>query len=289
MSLVRAIILNWNGIADTRSCLKSLGRVDPEKMAVTVVDNNSANGEAAAIAAEFPWAQVIALPENAGFTGGNNAILSRAAEYPADYYLLLNNDTIISAETIAALADALDADPACGIAGPVVRNGDGSVQSAGASINLFTGSTHLRAAIPGAPSHVDMVSGCCFLIRREVIETIGGLEPSYFAYYEETEYCVRAKRNGGFATILVPGAEMTHLSGKSSTSAFQERSLIANRLRFVARNGSPFQRVTAALYTFGFYLWARSARLIASGKRSSLAPLWQGARAGLGFLLRPPT
>ena len=105
--LVCTVILNWNGLADTRECLSSLQRIDYGSNRVVVVENGSEGGEATALRQEFGEAiHLIESPTNLGFAGGANLGMRYALEQGADYVLLLNNDTTVDPAFLSALVEA---------------------------------------------------------------------------------------------------------------------------------------------------------------------------------------
>src|SRR5215203_3989399 len=102
---IHIIILNWNGFSDTVKCLNSLMESDLSNTTVLVIDNGSANNEAARLAELFPGISVLPQKENTGFCGGNNIGIRKAMEDGAELILLLNNDTIIPKDAINILAE----------------------------------------------------------------------------------------------------------------------------------------------------------------------------------------
>ena len=108
---VAVVVLNWNGLQLTRACVRSLRAQTAPAGAIVVVDNGSANGEAAALAREFGNAiEVLALPHNLGFAGGCNAAFERLlAGNGPDFVALLNNDAEAEPRWLEELlaADAL--------------------------------------------------------------------------------------------------------------------------------------------------------------------------------------
>jgi len=111
MKTLAAIVLNWNGLSDTRALLGTLRNcATPEgwRVHVMVVDNGSGDGSATALAREFPEIEVLALPENRRFAGGNNAGLLHALGAGADAMMLLNNDTEADPQLFARLVLALE-------------------------------------------------------------------------------------------------------------------------------------------------------------------------------------
>lgn len=280
--MVEIIILNWNGLEDTQACLYSLARL-PNTFHITVIDNGSRNDEARILQAQFPKIKVIDAGQNLGFVGGNNLVLTNRTAYPANYYLLLNNDTVVPAGALENLLSVAEAHTEAGIFGPLIYHfGRPELQSAGAGINLTTGSTALSAWNQVySPYAVDMVSGCCLLVRDRALEKVGPLEPSYGAYYEETELCLRTRR-AGFEVLLVPSSHIEHKGGATSSkvSGFHEYQMSRNRLHFIWRNGNTLQQLSTFLYVTFFYLWARSFKLIVTHQTANLSSLWRGYIAG---------
>ena len=114
LKTVTVIVLNWNGLADTRVLLPTLARSRlPQgwRLHVMVVDNGSTDGSAAALAREFPGVELLALGENLRFAGGNNAGLRRALERGDDAVVLLNNDTEADPGMLEHLLLALEQAP----------------------------------------------------------------------------------------------------------------------------------------------------------------------------------
>ena len=289
---VAIIILNWNGIEWTRACLKSVGTLDYSNYQVFVVDNNSDNDEAGALEREFTGQiKVFKNKANLGFAQGNNVALESSQLAHFDYYLLLNNDTELQPDLLRSLVEAGEKNTHAGIIGPIVKNWDGlTVQSMGAPrVNLWTGSASLQRSADSSVQYeeVQMVSGCCFLIKRTVVEKIGVLDPDYFAYYEETDYCLRALR-AGFKIMVVKEVSMKHFDGGSAkkVSVFQENKLLHNRFLLVAKNGNTLQKLVTFLYVSLFYFWVRGMILLARGQSSLLGALVKGYFEGVGSLLR---
>lgn len=215
---VEIIVLNWNGGETTLSCLGSLARLDYPAFEVVVVDNGSTDGSVHAIGERFPEVILIENEKNLGFTGGNNVGLSRALAVGLDYALLLNNDTEVAPDLLHLLIEAFEADPVIGIAGPTIYyyNQPDVIWSAGGAIDWRQGRTRMVGLderevgqFGQEPREVDFVTGCALLVKRTVLEKVGLLDERFFAYYEETEWCVRARR-AGFKSVHVPRAHIWH-------------------------------------------------------------------------------
>ncbi|HYM80540.1 MAG TPA: glycosyltransferase, partial [Candidatus Limnocylindria bacterium] len=123
MRTLAVVVLNWNGLGDTRALLPTLERCRlPEgwQARVLVVDNGSSDGSVAAIRREFPAVEVLALPENRRFAGGNNEGLKHVLAAGADAMMLLNNDTEADPGLYDRLLLALEQDPTAGAAAPLI-------------------------------------------------------------------------------------------------------------------------------------------------------------------------
>jgi hypothetical protein len=218
-------ILSWNTEALTRDCLASLF-ADPRSASwqVIVVDNDSADGSAAMVAAEFGAAELICSPRNLGFAGGNNLALNRAR---GRYLLLLNSDTRVLPGALGHLVDHLEANPAVGAVGPRLVNGSGQLElSCGRAPGLVPEIFHkllLHRVFPffrfGGWHHeetrdVGWVTGACLMVRRQAIDAAGVLDDGIFMCFEDLEWCMRL-RACGWHIEYVPGSQVVHLGGQS--------------------------------------------------------------------------
>lgn len=238
------VVLNWNGLADTLECLESLSHVDYPSYEAVVVDNGSTDGSVKAIQGRFPNTRLIENSENLGFAGGNNVGLRHALACDVDYVLLLNNDTVVDPRFLIELIEVARADGEIGIASPLILRYDApdEIWTAGAVIDWADGSTQrLRA---GEATHreepvfdVDFVSGCALLAKREVMETIGLLDPDFHLYYEEADFCVRARKQD-YRIVCVPKAKIWHKVSRSlgTTSPLVSYYMTRNALLFLRRN-----------------------------------------------------
>jgi N-acetylglucosaminyl-diphospho-decaprenol L-rhamnosyltransferase len=235
---IGVVIVNYKTRELTMACVESLrGQVDNETGHIVVVDNNSGPGEVVALEADLEKAglseiaTVIGLAENKGFSAGNNAGIRSMR---AGNYLLANSDTIFLPGAVASMLEALMKREGAGIVGPRLEWPDGKAQVS--SFNFHRPpSEAIRSADTGlvtsllrrfevpvqpsdAPSSPDWISFACALIRREVFERIGFLDDGYFMYYEDSDFCRRA-RNAGFGILHWPYARVIHLQGRSSEVA----------------------------------------------------------------------
>lgn len=206
---------------------------------VYIVDNASPGDDAAklaAFAATEPMVRFMASPDNRGFGAGNNIALREAlkTEPAFDYVLLLNPDAWPRDGALKTLADFLAATPLAGVVGPRLEHEDGVMQASGfrffsvlsefdwcARTGFISAMLRGRAVIPPQPDEpapFDWLSGAALLFRREVFESVGLFDETYFLYYEETDLMRRARR-AGWRAFRVPAARIVHLQGKSVEAA----------------------------------------------------------------------
>lgn len=237
------IILNYRTPELTVACLASLEREIDRSMRVLVVDNDSRDGSAEYIARAIEshgygaWAELLRSPVNGGFAAGNDFGI-RALE--ADAYLLLNSDTLVQPGAIARLLEAMELHPEAGIIGPQLLTPSGEtdpsyfrdpapptelLRSARVGV-LGRALARFEPTLPTPRSAIepDWIAFACALIRREVIERVGLLDEGYFMYFEDVDYCRRA-RAAGFKVLYWPDAKVVHLRGGSShvTTAEEQR------------------------------------------------------------------
>lgn len=224
---VSIIILNWNGLSDTRECLQSLSRITYPNAAMLVVDNGSKTDESGALRAAFPEVTVIATGKNLGFTGGNNVGIDRALAGGADYVLLLNNDTVVDPGYLEPLVQALEDHPDVGMAVSKIyyHASPEEIWFAGAECTFDAASLErgIPAWHPPYPEHqarmepyeTQIATACCLLVRADVMRRLGGFDDRYFAYYEDVELNLRAAALG-YRRLVVPASRIWHKVSQSS-------------------------------------------------------------------------
>ncbi len=227
-------IVTLNAGGYLRDCLNSLKTATHQAgYEVIVVDNGSTDQTAAMLAGEFPAVQLIQNPGNLGYTRPMNQAL-RAGR--GRYLVQLNADTLVHPGAFDSLLAFMQAHPEVGICTPKVLNRDGSLQrqcrrSAARPWDVITYFSGLWKLFPRSPLfgrylltyraddetfEVEAVSGSCMVIRRAVVESIGYLDESFFAYQEDADFCFRA-RQAGWKVFYTPLAQITHFGGQSGS------------------------------------------------------------------------
>jgi hypothetical protein len=216
MNKIGILVLNWNGKKDTLACLASLQELTYTDYFIIVVDNGSTDGSLDTLRAAFPAIHYLSLPANLGFAGGNNPGIQLALEQGADSIVLLNNDTVVAKDLLERFVEGFDAQPQAGILGAKICLFD-----ARDTLDHYGGVwIKKKAAVrligfrekdtEGAPvPMIDYACGACIAIKRAVFDAIGLLETRYFLYWEENDFCLRA-RKVGFLTLACPAAKIWH-------------------------------------------------------------------------------
>jgi len=220
---VAVILVNYRSTEETIQCVRSLRKCSPEPAEIIIVDNASTAHSADALRTGCPGVTLIECPRNLGFAGGNNLGIRHAMQKPGEYVLLLNNDTTVEPDAIGQLVDAATHERHTGVLGAKIRYYDtpGILWYAGGNVNPASGSvthTGLGETDSGQfdhPREVDFVTGCCMLISRNVLESIGLLDETFFAYLEDVDFCLRA-RQAGFKIGYEPSAIIYHKVSRST-------------------------------------------------------------------------
>ncbi|MBV9924341.1 MAG: glycosyltransferase [Acidobacteria bacterium] len=217
---VTIIILTWNGLAYTKRCLETLrGRTAFNDYEVVVVDNGSTDGTVEYLRS-LPWLRLLENRENLGFVRGNNRAL---AESVGDSdFVLLNNDTeIVQPDWLSRLQATAYGAPEVGIVGARLRRPDGMLQHAGTYMPIETfwgqqlGAGEKDVNQFNADAEVEGVVFACAYIKREVYERVGPLDEDYFSYFEDSDYCLKA-RSQGFKVFCCGSATIVHHENTST-------------------------------------------------------------------------
>ena len=225
------VIVTYNSAAVIRDCLASIpvGLPPPSPRAeVIVVDNGSTDGTAEIVQAEFPAVKLLAGHGNLLFAGGNNFGFRYAA---GRLMMMLNPDTIVHPGALREMVDFADAHPQAGMIAPRLLNPDGTLQHntfrfpdlRQAFYGFFERLTPLDSLQNGRyppedyerVREVEHILGAALLFRRELYDRLPGMDEQFGIYFEETDWCYRA-RKAGWTLWYTPTASLTHLGGHST-------------------------------------------------------------------------
>lgn len=220
MDHISIIIVHYNTPQETKDCLKSLQDIKTQgfEHSVIVVDNGSKKPLKLSQSYLGKNTEIIRSESNLGFTGGNNLGMSYAIKnYQSDYLLMLNSDTVVDSDFLQVLYETLKNDSKAGIVAPMIyfykgaeffpksyrRDQKGKViWYAGGSIDWLNitafhrGVDELDRGQFDQQKTSDFATGCTLLVKREVIERAGILDKKFFLYFEDVDFCLRAKKAG---------------------------------------------------------------------------------------------
>lgn len=284
---VAVVTLTWNRRDYTLACLDSLFRSTYAPLHVLVCDNGSTDGTPDAVRAAYPEAEVLELGRNMGFAAGANAGLRHAFAAGAEQVLLLNNDTTVDANMIAALVQASAPDIA--IVAPLIFYAaePDIIWSAGGMRNRWTleqvgdlRGQHNTTAWPATVER-DFVPGCAMLLSRDALSDVGLFDERFFMYYEDNDLCLRA-RAAGYRIVLVPGAHMWHKVAASSgglDSPAERYGMARSSVQFFRKHVRNARWAVVAPYRLGSAV-KTTARLLAGRNPQATTAYWRGLRDG---------
>lgn len=206
---------------------------------VFVIDNCSGDGSVERLRARAEtdgWGSrvtVVAAPRNGGYGYGINygVELARALPQPPAYYFILNSDAFADPGSVKAMLDFMNQHPDAGLCGANIHGTDGASQASAfqyptaatefadtaktAVVSRLLPNAKVALPLPAAPTEVEWISGTCMLIRRQVFEQAGFFDEGFFLYFEEVDFCRRAKR-AGWVSYCLPSAPITHVGSVST-------------------------------------------------------------------------
>lgn len=261
---VGIVVLNWNGKKDTLICLQSLEHLNYPTYEIVVVDNGSTDDSVVSIRNAYPKIILLETGKNLGYAGGNNVGIHYGLEKNWDLFLILNNDTIVDENLLNAFNQGFAAHPEAGVLGGKIylMNEPKKFDHFGGNWNKaridfdYVGHRQIddgsswETMIP-----IDYVCGAAIMIQRRVFDSIGILEERFFLFWEETDFCFRARR-AGFEIFTCPKAKIWHkvsasfVGGKPQSTYFFWR----NRLFWIDRNFSGFEHF---FYFFRLLIFTR--------------------------------
>ena len=272
---------------------------------VAIVDNNSGDGSAEKIAGAIAaagwgnWAIFLPSTVNGGFSYGNNYAIRPALQnpQPPDYFLLLNPDAQVRPGALKALVDFLDQHPQVGIAGSSFEEQNGKLwpyafrfpgiisefengSRLGIITQLLSPWKVVNVMDQDREQAIDWLPGASMMIRREVFESVGLMDEGYFLYYEETDFCLQAKR-AGWSCWYVPQSRVMHILGQSTGVTAKNMApkrlpqywYDSRRRYFLKNHGWLYAVLTDISWLFSYGFW-RIRRLIQRKPDSDPPMMW---------------
>jgi GT2 family glycosyltransferase len=266
---VAVVIINWNSGDRTANCLRSLTKLTYRRRKLILVDNGSSDGSREALEREFTDVDVVRNPTNLGFTGGVNAGFRRARLLGVDYYLALNNDTVVAPDLLDLLIEVAESDPNIGGLNPMMlyMQPADRIWHARGHYNWWTGLSRSDAGRPAAfatkVEDVDFLTGCALMVRAPAAERVGLLDDRFFIYCEDLDYS-RRLLDAGYRLVFVPQARLWHQEhgdiNENASAGFRVQYTTRNRLLLMSRHASRRQWLT---FLPVFAIWFVGARLVA--------------------------
>jgi GT2 family glycosyltransferase len=265
------IIVSWNTQDILRNCLLSVFTQTRDiQFETIVIDNASSDGSAEMVKTEFHQVVLIENQNNRGFAAANNQGIENAH---GKYLLLLNSDTVVLDNAVAKMIAFADSHPEAAVVGCRVLNPDKTLQPTcfmfPSLLNLILSTTYFYKLFcrskffgrermtwwdRGDTRQVDVVTGCCMLVRRAAIEQVGVMDEQFFMYAEETDWCYRFKK-AGWKVFFAPVAEIIHFGGQSSRHVREEMliRLKLSILRFIRKHSNPLNYLLACCLMVIFF------------------------------------
>jgi len=258
LSNVWAVVTNWNGGARNLDCIASLlsEGLDPER--IVFVDNASSDGSLELVRGEHPSLCFLENSSNLGFAEGASMGAAKALEVGCDAVFFVNNDVTLLPGCLEPLVSVLSDEPGVGLVGPRVlfQRERSRVWSAGGRVswrsNVLTLLGHGENDGPEweLEREVDFVCGCALLVRREVFEEVGGFESEWFAYFEDADLGVRARREGWSSRVVGRAACLHDASASTGGGKNPRRKYMMglNSVWFLRTHGRPVHWVQFFLF-----------------------------------------
>ncbi len=242
MTRLSILIPTLNACELLKACLLSIKEFEPSmSYEIIIADNASTDGTVEMLKTEFPELQLIQNNKNEGFTRPVNQLLKAAR---GDFFVLLNPDTLLIEDVFGPQIDYFHKNPAVGISIPKVLNADGSFQAqckrgdaSPAAVfgyflrlgKLFPKNKALNSYLmswldENEIAEVDAVSGSCMIIRRTCWLDVGDFDETFFAYQEDSDYCIRA-REKGWKVMYLPISSIVHYGGQGGSKARPFKSI----------------------------------------------------------------
>jgi GT2 family glycosyltransferase len=250
---VSASVVSHNNAVQVLELFRSLARhIDPAHLEVYLIDNASSDHTVTLVRGEFPWVHIIQSNRNEGFGAAHNCVLPLIT---SKYHAVINPDIVFVEDVLTPLVAYLESNPRATVITPLILNPDGSEQHlpqlrphlnyliarrfehhskwARRACALYTRADEDRSQ----PMDIEMATGSFFVIRTAVFKELGGFDPGFFLYFEDSDLSCRVIANGGHI-VFYPAAQVVHhyaRAAMTSTKAFAIQ--IKSMFRFFNKHG----------------------------------------------------
>lgn len=255
MKKISVITPTYNSWKTLKSCIQSIQNQTIMPKEIIVVDNGSGDQTSEKVRKFFPKVKLITLAKNTGVTGGRNMGIKKAL-YTTDYLFFFDHDMVADKNMLGELLKVAEMDASIGIVTPKICyfGNKKRIWSAGTGINLWTGQILFRGGIDvGQYETVEevQVAPAALLVKKELIKKLKSFDNRYFATYEDTDFCFRAK-NFGSKTFYAPKALAYH---KISWYPKDDADRVLSRAYWIGRNRIIFMKKFGRnFFIFTFFL-----------------------------------
>lgn len=291
--LVYVLVLNWNNYMRTEECLLSLRGMEYANKRTLVIDNGSSDGSADRLERAHPELEVMRTGSNLGFAGGNNRGIVHALAQGAEYVLLVNNDTVLDPLALTWLVRAAEEEPSAAFVGAKIYYYDKPdvIWLLYTYFNWLRG--HPRHPQQGVPDGgqfedrrtVDYVTGTVMLARSAVVRQIGLMSEDFFLYFEDVEWCLRARR-AGYTCVVEPRARAWHHVSATARgpgdrpSTYRQYYFPRSNLMLMRRHAPWWARLSFGPF-FAGRVMLTVIRIVGSGMLLRKPRVWSRTRAVL--------
>lgn len=243
---ISIVIPNFNGGQALLECLESVTSNQQLVAEIILVDNASKDNSQLRAKKKFPQIKLIRFRQNKGFAKAVNAGIKKSK---GKFIFVLNNDIQLTKSALEKLINTFDKDEKIGIVGGKIVDPKGKFALAGFKPNPYLGFMIYDKRGKNKPKEIDWISGSAMMIKKPVFQKIGLFDEKYFFYYEDTDFCLRAKK-AGFKLFYQPKAKIIHLGGISSQELSQSKLnqyWYKGKFRCILKNGTFLQILTSLL------------------------------------------
>ena len=236
---IAVILVNWKKYNLTSNCIDSLNKSNYKNFKIILVDNEYSEKSLIDLRNKHKELIVFKEKNNLGFAGGNNIGIRYALENDYDYIMLLNNDTEVKENFILPLVERMEKNLFLAAVQPLILNFSNKsiIWNAGGKLNKFLGLTSTRLNNNKLNSSIvfddytDWISGCCILIKSEILTKVGLLDEKFFNYYEDVDWSLRMK-NLGYDLGFVKESIIYHHGSSSSKNKKNTGGLISSKIHY---------------------------------------------------------
>ena len=253
--LINILILNWNNKKILLDCIYSIKKSNYDNYIITVIDNGSKDDSINFIKSKFDDLNFIKINSNLGYAKGYNYAFENLKNNNFEWYLLLNNDTILLPESLSLLMAGVQNYKQDNIFGPKIKNyKNNRIWYAGGGRNIISGNFYhkginsIEETIEYKAGITEFVSGCCMLVKKTVIEKLNGCNESYDMFYEDIDLCYRAKALG-INCYYIPNSTIFHYISYSIGGQYSFTKLIKKLSSFIK-----FLYLNNSIYSFIYYI-----------------------------------